>query len=209
MSSNSDNRSLSQAEPVREYPPRPTIAPRERDDLYYTLLAGAAKTKLLESWYDLRLPALLAERGPLTAAEIGDSLGLHLKRAGKWLVLLARIGLVEQQQGRFRNSEAGIAMFWAKDGRENYFMKDQMEYCRWVNALDFEQFMAMRRCSSACYDSYVLLFIVFLPQIPLPLIPSREGDGKKASGRPSPPLTLISWPVEIARDRRGPRKTAR
>jgi SAM-dependent methyltransferase len=137
MSSNSDNRHLSQTEKAREYPPRPTIAPRERDDLYYTLLAGAAKTKLLESWYDLRLPALLAERGPLTAAEIGDSLGLHLKRAGKWLVLLARIGLIEQAQGRFQNSEAGIAMFWAKDGRENYFMKDQMEYCRWVNALDF------------------------------------------------------------------------
>lgn len=139
MSLNINNRSHPQMEPTRAYPPEQSVAPRERDDLYYRLLAGAAQTKLLESWYDLRLPALLAERGPLTSAEIGDSLGLHLKRAGKWLVLLARIGLVEHRQGRFDNSAGAIAMFWAKDGRENYFMKDQMEYCRRVNTLDFTE----------------------------------------------------------------------
>jgi SAM-dependent methyltransferase len=64
-------------------------------------------------------------------------LGLHVKRAAKWLVLLERVGLLRQEHGRYHNTDQAIAVFWDKDGRENFFMRDLMEYCRHVNALDF------------------------------------------------------------------------
>lgn len=117
--------------------PRRTLTPRERDDFYYKLVAGSAHTRLLESTYDLRLPHLLAERGPLTVAEIAEALGLHMKRAAKWLVLLQRIGLLHEDHGRYQNTARAIAIYWDKDGRENFFFRDLMEYCRYVNALDF------------------------------------------------------------------------
>jgi SAM-dependent methyltransferase len=117
--------------------PKATVTPRERDDLYYKLLAGAAHTRLFESTIDLRLPHLLAERGPLTAAEIAETLGLHMKRAAKWLVLLERIGLLRRHEGRYHNTDAAVALYWDKDGRENFFLRDLMEYCRRVNSLDF------------------------------------------------------------------------
>jgi SAM-dependent methyltransferase len=117
--------------------PRDTVSPRQRDDHYYKLLAGTAQTRLLESLADLRLPHLLAERGPLTAAEVADALGLNLTRAAKWLHLLERVGLLRKQDGSYQNTESATAMFWDRDGRENFFMKDQLEYCRRVNELDF------------------------------------------------------------------------
>src|ERR1044071_6425392 len=92
--------------------PRQTVTARQRDDLYYDLIAGAAKTRLLESTFDLRLPQLLAERGPLTAAEIAEGLGLHLQRAAKWLVLLERIGLLQRRDGKYHNTDAAIALHW-------------------------------------------------------------------------------------------------
>jgi SAM-dependent methyltransferase len=121
--------------------PRATVTPRARDDYYYKLLAGAAHTRLFESTFELRLPHLLAERGPLTAAEIAESLGLHMKRAAKWLVLLERVGLVHSRGGRYENTQAGIALHWDKDGRENFFLRDLMAYCRRVNAIDFAAFL--------------------------------------------------------------------
>jgi SAM-dependent methyltransferase len=117
--------------------PKATVSPRQRDDLYYKLLAGAPHTRLLESTIDLRLPQLLAKRGPLSAAEIAEALGLHVKRAAKWLVLLERIGLLYKTEGRYQNTDAAIALHWDKDGRENFFLRDLLEYCRRVNAQDF------------------------------------------------------------------------
>jgi SAM-dependent methyltransferase len=117
--------------------PKATVSPRERDDLYYKLLAGAPHTRLLESTVDLRLPQLLAERGPLTAAEIAEALGLHLKRAAKWLVLLERINLVAKKDERYQNTAAAVSLHWDKDGRENLFLRDLLEFCRRVNSLDF------------------------------------------------------------------------
>jgi hypothetical protein len=124
-----------------EVPPaaRDNVTPRERDDHYYRLLAGTAQTKLLESVFDLRLPQLLAERGPLTAAEIADALGLRLTRAAKWLILLERVGLLVNSEHGYQVTPSATAMFWDKEGRENFFMRDQMEYCRRCNALDFAE----------------------------------------------------------------------
>src|SRR5690242_15185276 len=110
--------------PRRGAAKQPTT-PRQRDDLYYNLIAGAAKTRLLESTFDLRLPHLLEERGPLTAAEIAEALGLHLQRAAKWLVLLERIGLLSRKDGRYQNTDAAVAVHW-ENGRENHFLRDLM-----------------------------------------------------------------------------------
>jgi SAM-dependent methyltransferase len=117
--------------------PKSTVSPRKRDDLYYKLLAGAPHTRLLESSIDLRLPHLLAQRGPLTAGEIAVALGLHPKRAAKWLVLLERIGLVVASDARYQNTDTAIALHWDHEGRENFFLRDLLEYCRRVNSLDF------------------------------------------------------------------------
>jgi SAM-dependent methyltransferase len=117
--------------------PKATVTPRERDDLYYKLLAGAAHTRLMESMIDLRLAHLIADRGPMTAQEIASALQLHPKRAAKWLVLLERIGLLAAKDGRYENTPGAVALNWDKDGIENFFLKDLMEYCRRVNSLDF------------------------------------------------------------------------
>ncbi|HKP64041.1 MAG TPA: methyltransferase [Polyangiales bacterium] len=119
--------------------PKATVTPRERDDYYYKLLAGAAQTRLLESVVDLRLPHLLAERGPLTAAEVAEGLGLHLKRTAKWLVLLERVGMLTRSEGRYQNTEQAIALHWDDEGRENFFLRDQLAFCRAVYALDFTE----------------------------------------------------------------------
>lgn len=113
------------------------ITPRRRDDLFYKLVAGAAQTRLLESMLDLHLVPLLVDRGPLTATEIADALGLHLKRAAKWLVLLERIGLLRADNGHYRATDAAIAMCWDHEGHENFFARDMVDYCRRVNVLDF------------------------------------------------------------------------
>ena len=63
--------------------PRATVAPRERDDFYYKLIAGSPHTRLLESTFDLRLPHILAEHKPLTIDKIAKLLNLHMKRASK------------------------------------------------------------------------------------------------------------------------------
>jgi SAM-dependent methyltransferase len=116
--------------------PKATVSPRERDDFYYKLVAGAAQTRLLESVIELRLPHLLAERGPLTAAEVAEALGLHLKRASKWLVLLERVGMLTRSEGRYQNTDAAIALHWDKEGRENFFLRDQLYFCSRVYALN-------------------------------------------------------------------------
>jgi hypothetical protein len=116
--------------------PKATVRPRARDDFYYKLLAGAPHTHLLESTIDLGLPQLLAKRGPLTAAAIAEALGLHVKRAAKWLVLLERIGLVQSENERYQNTEVAIALHWDEQGRENFFLRDLLEFCRRVNAQD-------------------------------------------------------------------------
>jgi DNA-binding transcriptional ArsR family regulator len=119
--------------------PGKPIAPGKRDDAFYRLLAGVAHTKLLESVVDLRLPSLLAAQGPLSAAEIAEALGLHPRRAGKWLQLLGRTGLVTEKQGRYANSRMAEAMFWDAPGRESFFVRDMIHYCRLVNAFDLPE----------------------------------------------------------------------
>src|SRR5437762_3478434 len=79
---------------------------RERDNEYYQLLAGGAKTRLLEGFLDLGVPELLGRRGPLTAGEICRELKLQHQRGWKFLHLLAMVGLVDQIGGQRGEDEA-------------------------------------------------------------------------------------------------------
>ena len=114
-----------------------SVTPGERDDAFYRFLAGTPMTKIFESASDLGLPFLLATRGPLTAAEIAQALGLHPKRARKWLVLLERVGLVTRHEDRYSNSTMSGLLFWDAAGVKSFFVQDMIEYCRRCNNLDF------------------------------------------------------------------------
>ncbi|MDE3018595.1 MAG: hypothetical protein KGI53_06220 [Nitrospirota bacterium] len=53
------------------------LTPTEREDLFYEFLAGEARSSLLTSIIQMGLPALLADRGPMTEQDIIDALALH------------------------------------------------------------------------------------------------------------------------------------
>ena len=75
----------------------PPGSPRDRDNRYYRLLAGGAKTRLLEGFLELGLPELLGREGPLAADEICRKLKLDLTRGWKFLHLLALAGLLTEE----------------------------------------------------------------------------------------------------------------
>jgi O-methyltransferase domain len=82
--------------PVRDLPwpaPLPGEEPGSERALL-ALLAGALRTRLLETAVDSGLLGSLAE-GPLTPLEVSGRLGLHLPCAAKWLHLLAVAGVLE------------------------------------------------------------------------------------------------------------------
>lgn len=111
--------------------------PGERDDSFYHLLSGIALTRLLESASDLGIMPLLAEKGALTPEEIAKALGLHTVRAKKWVILLERAGLLMNEEGKYRPSVLSYNTFWEELGKESYFVRDMIGFCRRVNELDF------------------------------------------------------------------------
>ncbi len=72
------------------------LTTRKRDDLYEHLLAGGAKVRLLESFVDLNLAALLWDT-PQSAVEIARKLALQPFRTRKWLNLLGLLGLLNKE----------------------------------------------------------------------------------------------------------------
>jgi SAM-dependent methyltransferase len=80
---------------------------------------------------------LLAEKGALTPEEIAAALGLHPVRAKKWLVLLERTRLLINEEGKYSPSVLSNNMFWEERGKESYFVRDMIGFCRRVNELDF------------------------------------------------------------------------
>lgn len=63
--------------------------PRDKVELYYHLLSGSVRLKLLESVMNLNLPELIGTEGELTCEEIIEKLQLSPKRAKKWFYLLS------------------------------------------------------------------------------------------------------------------------
>jgi predicted O-methyltransferase YrrM len=116
---------------------------RDRDTRFYELLAGGARTRLLEGMLDLGLPELLGEAGALSARQIAERLALHPQRCWKFLHCLALGGLLVEEgaargsdEARFRLSPEAIEYFGA-DGRGGFFFRDLVTYWRNVAVLPF------------------------------------------------------------------------
>lgn len=121
------------------------LMPRERDDRFEELLAGGAKTRLLESFIDYELASLLASAGPLSAQDIAVKLTLQPLRARKWLRLLSLVGLVRKvsdtasapdSQEVYALSPLSLALF-GEDGKGGAYYRDKVQYWRNVAVLDF------------------------------------------------------------------------
>jgi predicted O-methyltransferase YrrM len=74
------------------------LSNRKRADLYYELLAGGAKTKLLESIINFNLPELLSSKGEILESDLTKELELHPLRAKKWYFLLTREGFLRRKK---------------------------------------------------------------------------------------------------------------
>lgn len=124
-------------------PPRqPTPgSPRDRDNRYYQLLAGGARTKLLEAFLDLRVPEILGQSGPLSATEICRQLKIDGHRGWKFLHLLAMNDLLVERGGEFGGDEATFELsehakeYFGPRGDEGYFFRDLVNYWRNVAEL--------------------------------------------------------------------------
>lgn len=126
---------------------RTALSPTEREDLFYEFLAGEARASLLRSIVHLGLPALLADRGPMTEQEIIDALALHQQRGRKWLLLLQYVGLIEAVVGprtaepRYTNSPLVKALFM-DNGRGGYFYRDFLRY--WSRSISHDTLSVLR-----------------------------------------------------------------
>lgn len=120
-------------------PPRGSL--RDRDSRYYRLLAGGAKTRLLEAFLDLRIPELLGSEGPLTASEICTQLALDPHRGWKFLHLLALAGLLEETDGSLGQDNAQYQLspeaieYFGESGGDGYFFRDLVQFWRNVGDL--------------------------------------------------------------------------
>lgn len=63
---------------------------RDKANLYYKLLAGGARTKLLESVVNFNVAELISTNGSMLEDDLIKALGMHAFRAKKWLYLLTQ-----------------------------------------------------------------------------------------------------------------------
>lgn len=116
---------------------------RDRDSRYYKLLAGGARTRLLEAFLELQLPELLGANGPMTARDICERLKLDPHRGWKFLHLLAMNDLLVQHGGQYGENAAVFDLseqakeFFGEDGTEGYFLRDLLQYWKFVAELPF------------------------------------------------------------------------
>jgi len=121
----------------------PAGTPRDRDNRYYRLLAGGARTRLLEGFLDLQLPELLGKEGPLPAAVICEKLKLDPHRGWKYLHLLAMCNLLTETGGAYGEDDAVFGLsdeakeYFGADGSQGYFYRDLVNYWRNVAILPF------------------------------------------------------------------------
>ncbi|MBI2867141.1 MAG: methyltransferase [Chloroflexi bacterium] len=109
------------------------ITSTQREDAFYSFLAGAAKAALLASVIKTDLPSLLADRSPMTAGQIIGALALQPFRGRKWLLLLRYAGLLDEtwQPDAYEPTYTGTPLLRAlfkKDGRGGWFFRDFMRY---------------------------------------------------------------------------------
>ncbi|MFM7107944.1 MAG: methyltransferase [Planctomycetaceae bacterium] len=129
-------------DPIAASVPAPTpSSPRDRDNRFYTLVAGGAKTRLLEQFLDLGIPELLGAAGPQPATEICTRLGIDLTRGWKFLHLLALCGLLVERGAERGGDDAVYALspeaveYFGPRGDEGWFFRDVVNYWRNVAVL--------------------------------------------------------------------------
>ena len=72
---------------------------RERDDRFYALLAGGAKTRLLEVFVELDMTTVIGNAGCMTASEICRHFAFQSDWDWKFCRLLALCGLHDEEGG--------------------------------------------------------------------------------------------------------------
>lgn len=118
---------------------------RERDNLYYGILAGGARMRLLEAFLDLGLPELLGRHQgePLSAAEIIAQLGLHPTRGWKFLHICSMSELLTEIGGERGDDTAQYSLsplaikFFGDRGvtSDSYYFRDLVAYWRYLDSL--------------------------------------------------------------------------
>ena len=113
-----------------EVNPAPPGSDRERDNEFYQLLAGGAKTRLLEAFVELDLANVLGKEGPMTAAEICKRFSLHPDRGWKFCRILAMCGLFNEEGGMQGEDEALYSLsdqairFFGVNGSLSYYFNE-------------------------------------------------------------------------------------
>lgn len=114
--------------------PAPEGSDRERDDRFYSLLAGGAKTRMLEAFMELDMPTVLGNEGAMTASEICRRFSLHPDRGWKFCRLLAMCGLLKEEGGARGEDEAVYSLsddsvrFFGADGSRSYYFYELVHF---------------------------------------------------------------------------------
>ncbi len=113
------------------------LSPREKTELFYQILSGRARTKLLESVIDFSLPELIGLDGYMTLEDIISTLQLSPTRAKKWLYLLGTEGFLIERKLEARNtytySLGPVLKALFDDGDDWWFFKEQISSWRIID----------------------------------------------------------------------------
>jgi SAM-dependent methyltransferase len=117
---------------------------QETDKSFNQILAGGAKTKLLESFVAIGLTELLFRCERLSCRKIAEELDLHPLRTQKWLHLLGLIGLLEEIEGEEEGRKAllyglsplGYGLVDEK-GKVFAYSSDKVNFWQAVAEIDF------------------------------------------------------------------------
>jgi hypothetical protein len=123
-------------------PSPPTL--QEKDRRFNEILAGGAKTRLLESFAGIGITELLFRSGTMSDDSIAEALHIHPFRAKKWLHLLSLIGLLEEKEEEVEGkkelfydlSPLGCGLI-DEDGKVFPYTVDKIHFWQAVAGLDF------------------------------------------------------------------------
>lgn len=106
------------------------LTTRERGHLYYEMLAGGARMKLLESIIALNLLEQFQDKKTIPEDELIRSLGLHPIRGKKWLFLLTRESFLKRilTDSVFSYALGPISLALSNNNDEGWWFFKQMTY---------------------------------------------------------------------------------
>lgn len=101
---------------------------KEITDLYYKLVAGGPRVKLLESMVTLGLPELLYQTPNMAEADIITKLGINAFRGKKWLYLLSESGYLKHDKEQDTYSLGPITELLVGENDNRWWFFKQMLY---------------------------------------------------------------------------------